>query len=61
MSEELEGFFDLEDDDVPIRWFDAAYESECPGCGATIFPGDRAGYVGHDDQASCAGCCLQAS
>lgn len=45
---------------VVIKDFCAQYESGCSGCGATIYPGDRAGYVDGDDQASCWDCCSEA-
>lgn len=44
-----------------IRWFDAAYDSECNTCGGEICTGERAGYVDDDDRASCESCCEKAS
>ncbi len=43
-----------------VRSFVAAYESQCLTCSETIEPGDHAGYVGDDDQASCSECCDRA-
>ncbi len=64
-DDELEGLFasepeEPEDEETIVRWFTAGYESECPECWGTILPGDRAGYIDGDDQASCKDCCDQA-
>ena len=53
--EEIEALMRKESEDVVVRYFEASYESECP-CGEPIFPGDKAGYIGNDDQASCWDC-----
>lgn len=42
-------------EETPVRTFEADYESECP-CGEMILPGDKAGYIGDDTQASCWDC-----
>jgi hypothetical protein len=52
--------FETEGDAPVVRDFTAAYESTCP-CGALIMEGDSAGYIGDDDEASCAACCLSAT
>lgn len=47
-------------DEVVVRDFEAEYESECEGCGETIWPGERAGYINDDIRASCWDCCERA-
>ncbi|MCX4912846.1 hypothetical protein [Streptomyces sp. NBC_00687] len=42
-----------------VRRFIAAYDSDCE-CGNEIGPGDDAGYIDDDDQASCPDCCDEA-
>lgn len=44
---------------VPVRTFEADYESECP-CGEMILPGDKAGYIDGDNEASCWDCVTDA-
>lgn len=58
MRDEDEDLFELEGEEPAVRWFTAAYESEC-FCGALIGINDRAGYIGEDTEASCADCCLR--
>lgn len=53
--------FDTEGDQVVVRTFTAAYQSDCPGCGGLILEGDEAGYIDDDDQASCGACILSAT
>lgn len=47
-------------DEVVIRDFIAEYKSECHTCWEDILPGDQAGYIGDDNEASCWECCQQA-
>jgi hypothetical protein len=47
-------------DEVVIRDFEATYESTCTTCWEEIFPGDKAGYIDGDTEASCWDCCMKA-
>ncbi|MFE0101197.1 hypothetical protein [Streptomyces sp. NPDC059009] len=40
-----------------VRFFYAEDQMECTCCGSDIFPGEAAGYIDGDTDASCAGCC----
>lgn len=46
---------------VVVRDFIASYESVCTTCLADILPGDKAGYIDGDTEASCWDCCEQAN
>lgn len=59
MSDE-DDFFDTEGDTPQVRTFTASYDSIC-SCGVLIVEGDLAGYIGDDDEASCAACILTAT
>jgi hypothetical protein len=54
-----EDLFETEGEETPVRWFVATYTSHCE-CGEIICPGDRAGYIDEDTEASCAECCQHA-
>lgn len=54
------GLFEVEGDEPTIRWFVADYVSDCVSCGVLLVPGDRGGYIGDDDEASCEDCCQTA-
>lgn len=47
-------------EEVVVRDFIALYDSPCATCPDQIWEGDRAGYIGDDDEASCGECCQQA-
>lgn len=55
MTEE-DDLFEREGDSVTIRWFVAAYDSECR-CGGMLLEGESGGYIGDDDEPSCESCC----
>lgn len=59
-DDDLDGLFEQEGDEPIIRWFVAAYDSECTSCGALLREGEPGGYIGHDDEASCEPCCRAA-
>lgn len=45
--------------EMVVRDFIASYESTCD-CGEGILPGDKAGYIEDDTEASCWDCCQRA-
>jgi hypothetical protein len=45
-----------EDDGPRIATFIAEYQSDCFECGGLIVPGDEAGYVEDDTEATCPEC-----
>jgi hypothetical protein len=47
-------------EEVVVRDFIATYESTCHTCWEEIAPGDKAGYIDGDNEASCWECCKQA-
>jgi hypothetical protein len=55
-----EDLFAREGDEPTVRWFVASYDSLC-GCGGMLLEGERGGYIGNDDEASCESCVLAAT
>lgn len=60
MNDDLDGLFEQEGDEPTVRWFVAAYDSDCMSCGALLREGTLGGYIGSDDEASCEPCCRAA-
>ncbi len=55
---DLDDLFERERDQVRVRWFEAAYASDCDTCGNALMPGERGCYIGGTDTASCEPCGL---